>query len=420
MNRKIIAIGIISLGLAFSGRSQKTLTLDEALKGAEKNYPGAKQKESVRAVGEQQERLLNNALYPQVNVTGQAAFQSEVTAFAMPGSAEEIGQKPDNYSIGLEMRLPLTQFGTVQTRKQIEKAQTSLSISQLDADVQKVRERVTTIFGNVLLQKENQSILMIRLGDLQQQRKKVAVGVASGAVLKSNQLVFDSEILTTEQRVGDVRATLTGLIQQLSLLTGMKLDTSMQFQLTDIKVAAGDNINRPELQALETQKQLLDLQSELLVKETRPNLYVFGQGFYGRPGYNFLNTNLRPYAIGGIGLSWNINNMLNHSKQQKLIGLNKDIVDHQEETFRLNLETSLIQQRAEIDKYQTIIGKDAQIVNTRQEILRAAASQLENGVITSTEYMIELNQENTAELNLALHQVQLSMAKAQYNTILGY
>jgi hypothetical protein len=103
-----------------------------------------------------------------------------------------------------------------------------------------------------------------------------------------------------------------------------------------------------------------------------------------------------------------------------VIGLNKDIVNHQEETFRLNLETSLVQQRAEIDKYQSIIVKDAQILNARQEILRAAASQLENGVITSTEYMIELNQENTAELNLALHQVQFSMVKAQYNTLLGY
>jgi len=419
MNYKSLAIGFISLGLALTGQAQRTLTLDQALKSAETNYPSTKQKEAVRAVGEQQEKLLNTSLYPQLSVTGQGTYQSEVTAFTMPGSSEELGQKPDNYNIGLEMRLPLTQFGTVQTRKQIEQAQTDLNLAQLDADVQRVRERVTTIFGNVLLQKENQNILMIRLADLEQQRKKVAVGVASGAVLKSNQLVFESEILSTEQRVGDIGATLTGLVKQLSLLTGIAVDTSMQFALSDVKQNTQD-INRPELKALETQKRILDLRADLLKKESRPNLYVFGQGYYGRPGYNFLNTDLRPYAIGGVGLSWNLNNLFNRGKQQHVIDLNKDIVNQQEEAFKLNLQTTLAQQQSEIDKYQNIISKDAQIVKTRQEILRAAASQLENGVITSTEYLTELNAENTAELNLVLHQVQLSIAKAQYNTLLGY
>ncbi len=420
MNFKSIATGIISLGLALTGQSQqRALTLDEALKSAEKNYPGAKQKELVQAAGEQNERLLDAALYPQVNVTGQGAYQSEVTSFTMPGATKAVGQKPDNYNIGLEMRLPLTQFGIVRIKKQLEQAQTDLSLSQLDADLQSVRERVTIIFGNVLLQKDNQSILMLRLNDLEQQRKKIAVGVANGAVLKSNQLVFESEILITEQRMSDISATLTGLVKQLSLLTGIPVDTSMEFLLTDVKLDS-QTLNKPELKTLKTQTYILDLQTDLVKKESRPNLYVFGQGFYGRPGYNFLNTDLRPYGIVGVGLSWNLNNLFTRSKQEKIIDINKDIVGRQEETFRLNLDASLAQQQSEIDKYQSIISRDAQIVQKRQEILRAAASQLENGVITSTEYLTELNAENTAELNLVLHQVQLSIAKAQYNTLLGY
>jgi hypothetical protein len=51
--------------------------------------------------------------------------------------------------------------------------------------------------------------------------------------------------------------------------------------------------------------------------------------------------------------------------------------------------------------------------------MEAAASQLENGAITSTEYLTELNAENTAELNLVLHKVQQAIAKAQYNILTG-
>lgn len=372
----------------------------------------------IEAAGRENQKLLDASLYPQVSATGQAAYQSEVTSFEMPGTAKAIGQKPDNYNIGLEMRFPLTRFSAVHTRKELEQAQTAVSLAQVDAETHRLRERITTVFGNVLLQKENQRILLIRVQELEQQRKKIAAGVAAGAVLKSNQLVFDSEILSTNQRLDDTRATLQGLVDQLSLLTGLAIDTSAQFTLPSVDL--NKQIDRPELRALQAQKAVIDLQSELVRKENRPNVFVFGQGFYGRPGYNFLNTELRPYGIGGIGLSWNLNNLFNQSRQQKLLHINKDIVSQQEETFRLNLQASLAQQQAEIDKYANIISKDAQIVQARQEIIRAAASQLENGVITSTEYLTELNAQNTAQLNLVLHQVQQSMARAQYNILSGY
>lgn len=419
MKFRHIIIAMFALHAAAPAISQtKTLTLEEVIKSAESHYPAARQKQLIEEAGHENQKLLDASLYPQVSATGQAAYQSEVTSFEMPGTAKSIGQKPDNYNIGVEMRFPLTRFSTVHTRKELEEAQTEVSLAQVDAEMHKLRERITSLFGNALLQKENQRILLIRVQELEQQRKKIAIGVTSGSVLKSNQLVFDSEILSTNQRIDDTRATLQGLINQLSLLTGLSIDTSVRLQLPAVEL--NKQIDRPELKALQAQKNVLDLQSDLVRKENRPNVYLFGQGFYGRPGYNFLNTDLRPYGIGGIGLSWNLNNLFNQSRQQKLLHINKDIVSQQEETFRLNLQTSLAQQQAEIDKYENIISKDAQIVQARQEIIRAAASQLENGVITSTEYLTELNAQNTAQLNLVLHQVQQSMARAQYNILSGY
>lgn len=420
MNMKSTMLGMASLLLALAaGAQQKTLTLEEAIRSADAHYPSLKQKQLLETSSQESRKLLDASLLPQVNVTGQATYQSEVTALDMPGLPKGMGQKPDNYAVGLEMRLPLTQFGTVQTRKQLEQAQTGLSIAQIDVDLQKLHERVTTLVGNVQLQKENLGILDVRLQTLDSQSRKIAVGVANGAVLKSNQLVLESEILATQQRMDESRATVSGLTRELAILTGLPVDTATQF-LVNTTVAATGEVNRPELKAFKAQQAILDLRSDLVKKEAHPNLYVFGQGYYGRPGYNFLNTNLRTYGIGGIGLSWNLNNLLNGSKQQRIIDINREIVASQQETFTMNLQTALAEKSAEISKYQDIIARDAQIVKNRQEIIRAAASQLANGVITSTEYLTELNAQNTAQLNLTMHGVQLAIARAQYNTLLGY
>jgi DNA-binding protein H-NS len=85
----------------------------------------------------------------------------------------------------------------------------------------------------------------------------------------------------------------------------------------------------------------------------------------------------------------------------------------------MNLEISMAQKETEIEKYTTIISKDKEIVQKRQEILKEYASQLENGAITSTEYLTELNATNNAELNLLLHSVQKNITETQYNLLTG-
>jgi outer membrane protein TolC len=415
---KLAAIVLMLLVTGNIMAQEKLITLDQALKSAEKNYPLVKQKQLIQESGKTKEKLWNASLYPQVNVAGQAVYQSEVTKLSGPDFPTGIGQKPDNYNIGLEMRLPLTEFGTVQTRKQLEQAQTSVGLNQVDQEFQKVRERVVGLVGNLMLQKENEIILKLRMQELDSQVRKVSVTVANGAVLKTNQLVLESESLSTSQRIDDIKGVLNGLTKELSILTGLKIDSNTKFQIEPADTNS-QTVNRPELKVFEAQKNALDLQSELVKKESRPNLFLFGQGYNGRPGYNFLNTNMRFYGIAGVGLTWNLNSLLTRSKQEKVLDLNKGIIEKQAETFNVNLDAVLAEKTAEIEKYKNFISKDVQIVKLRQEVSRAASSQLANGVITSTEYLAELNGQTTAELNRSMHQVQLDVALAQYNILLG-
>lgn len=413
--RFLLIFGIV--GCLGTSHAQQIMTLQQLIQKAEQSYPATTQKEYVKALGIRNERILNNNLYPQINVTGQASYQSEVTKFDIPGSTFPVLPK-DNYNIGIDLRFPLTEFAVVKTTRKLEQAKTDLGINQLDVELQRIREKLTNVFGNILLQQENKKILLIRIADLESQRKKVAVEVTNGAILKSNELVFESEILTADQRISDIDAIVLSLTQELSILTGSAIDPNTIFQLpaTDTLKKA---VNRPEFLAFQSQNDILSLQKEILKKENRPKLFIFSQGFYGRPGYDFLNTDLRPYGLAGGGISWNINNTLIQKNREKTIEINKQIVDKQKETFNLNLQTALIQKETEINKYETIISKDQEIVVKRKEIMKSVSSQLENGAITSTEYLTELNAKNAAELNLVLHKVQQSIAKTQYNVLTG-
>ena len=99
--------------------------------------------------------------------------------------------------------------------------------------------------------------------------------------------------------------------------------------------------------------------------------------------------------------------------------INQKMIEAQKETFDMNLQVTLTQKETEIKKYDSFLSKDEEIVNKRKEILSAFASQLENGVITSTEYLTELNSTNAAELGQALHKIQKTIAQTQYNLLAG-
>ncbi len=412
-----ILLGIGFALLCSTVQAQQTFLLTDLIQKAEQNYPDLKQKNLIENISSETDKLLNASLIPTLSIVGQGTYQSEVTKFGDAASGFPVIPK-DNYNIGLDLRLPLTDFGVVSSKKKLELEKSNVSLKQLDVELQRLRERVTALYANILLQKENEKILFIRKKELESQQKKVAVAVNNGAVLKSSQLVFESEILLTEQKIIEVDEALLNSTQELSILTGLSVGPDADFQVSP-EVLLQKEINRPELELFASLTNVIEIQKKVLRRENLPKLSVFGQGNYGRPGYNFLDVNLRTYGIAGLNLNWNINNFAIQSKRVKQYDLNQTIVESQKETFNMNLQISLNQKQNEINKCDSVLLKDEDIVRKRKEILITSASQLENGSITSTEYLTELNAANAAELNQVVHKVQKTIAQLQYNLLKG-
>ena len=141
------------------------------------------------------------------------------------------------------------------------------------------------------------------------------------------------------------------------------------------------------------------------------------QAGVGRPALNMPSNDNQSYYIGGLRLSWSLSGFYTIKKEKALLDLNQQTIDLQRETFLFNTNFTLKQQNSEINKYNSLLLTDGQIVALRTSVKTAAAAQLENGVINTNDYMREVNAEDQARQNKIIHEIQLLMAQyAQQNT----
>jgi len=84
-------------------------------------------------------------------------------------------------------------------------------------------------------------------------------------------------------------------------------------------------------------------------------------------------------------------------------------VDIQKETFEFNNNIVTRQQQTEIEKLQSTLANDDEIIRLRRNIKKAATSKLENGTASVSDLIRELNAENQAIQLKSLHEIQLLM-----------
>jgi outer membrane protein TolC len=173
------------------------------------------------------------------------------------------------------------------------------------------------------------------------------------------------------------------------------------------------DISRPELRAYESQALSYDAQSKLIGAKSLPKLSVYIQGGYGKPGLNQLSNEFKSYYIGGLRLNWSLSSLYTLKKDQRILAINKEMVSAQKETFLFNTSLALRQQSEEVVRLQESLRTDDEIIRLRSSVKSAAQAQLQNGVITVSDFLREVNNEALAREQNSLHQIQL--LQAQYN-----
>ena len=76
-------------------------------------------------------------------------------------------------------------------------------------------------------------------------------------------------------------------------------------------------------------------------------------------------------------------------------------------------------QEAEVARLLKLIAIDDEIISLRTKIRQTAAVQLEEGVITSRDFVREVNAEDQARQDRTLHEMQLLLAQANHEFTAG-
>ena len=118
-------------------------------------------------------------------------------------------------------------------------------------------------------------------------------------------------------------------------------------------------------------------------------------------------------------LDWNIFDWGKTKTDKKALDISKEIVTSEKETFELNNKIQLEEQDFEIKKLEQLLLSDTEIIQIREKVIKSSDAQLKNGVITSSEYLIELTNLFEAKNILKTHEVQLAAAKSNYEIIKG-
>lgn len=393
-----------------------TLSLDSCLQMAKRNYPLIKQNGLISEIEKNNLNNDNKLWLPKLSFAASYVYNTETIDIP----AFNLSIPNDSYLGSLALEQSVFDGGQIHSQKRLDRLNSENELQKNAVELYKLADRITQLYSSILLSRENLKTLNIYKEDVGNKKNIISASYKNGMVLQSNVDALEAEELKTEQSIEETKENIKAYYQSLSTYINQPIDDNTEFLSAPIlNVAKGDEINRPELKVFETQKAVWDARHKLNNSAALPRLTIGGQYSYGRPGPNFTDVHLRFFGQASVNLKWNIASLYSLNNEKQNISINKQMIDVQKEVFELNLKNTMLTQNAQITSLKSIIEKDKQIVEKRHNIRLTASKQLENGSITSTDYLLELNAEMQAILNQKVHEVKLMTAITNYNTSKG-
>ena len=418
MNMKKI---MISLALIILSSGSWAQTLEECQQAAEKNYPLIKQYGLIAKTTQLTVKNIQKGWLPQVTASAQATYQSAVTAW--PESMQSIyqqmglnmkGLRKDQYKIGVDLQQTIYDGGAISSQRNIAQQEGKVQEAQTETNLYQVRRRVNEMYFSLLLLNEQIQLNEDVKALLQSSEKKLSAMVKGGTAATSDLDNVRAERLSVEQQNENLKQQKLMLQRMLSVFCGLEVNDTQK--PAPIQIASSVN-NRPEMRLYNRQLELTEAKEKALDTQLRPKLGLFAQGFYGYPGLNMfedmMNRKWSLNGIVGIKLSWNVSALYTHKNDKARLSAQREMIENAREVFLFNNKLEEIQQNENINRYQTMMKSDDEIIVLRTNVRKAAESKLTHGIIDVISLLREINNENAAKTQQSIHEID--MLKEMYN-----
>jgi outer membrane protein TolC len=428
MKRKELIFLIVLFFGPFALHGQKILTLRECYDQAMTANALAGEKTGYSGISRLNDENLVKGWLPTLDANGSLLYNSSVIdlssvlgSLPIPGIANAIKPLPnEQYKITLDINQVIYDGGAIKGARALEKADLSVNQKQTETDLYKLRGEINNYYFNLLLLDRQKELLNNYLEIIKKRISSMQSAVNNGVIIKSDVDVLTSEKINIEQQLAENEIRRASFIKVLSNLTGKDIDASTVFILPSQVVELSNELSRPELQLLDLRKEQLGAGLKVIESNRMPKAIGFASLGYGNPpGSNFFKNEFAPYYVLGASIKWNIFDWNKAKNEKQIISFQQSIIENRKNDLTDNLNRLLTSKNAEILSLKALIERDNELIALRKRITASAESQYQNGTITATEYLNELNSERQALINSEIHKVNLSMARIEYLNISG-
>lgn len=396
-------------------------TLEECQKAAEKNYPLIKQYGLIAQTTELTVSNIQKEWLPKIAVSAQATYQSDVVAW--PERIQSIyqqmglamkGLKKDQYKMAIDLQQTLYDGGTIASKQAIARQEAKVQEAENQTKLYQVHHRVNEMYFALLLLNEqiklNNNVKSLLLAS----ENKLAAMVKSGTAATSDLDNIKAERLSAEQQYTSLKAEQQMLQHILTTFCGIKVENVQKPMPISTDTLTN---NRPELQLFNSKLKLSEAQEKALNTRLHPTLALFAQGYYGYPGMNMFNDMIdhkwRLNGIVGVKLSWNVGALYTRKNDKARLRLQRELIENERKVFLFNNSMEQIRQNSNINRFKTMMQTDKEIIALRTNVRKAAESKLLHGIIDVNSLLREINNENAAKVQWAIHEID--MLKEMYN-----
>lgn len=417
MRKKLLLLSVLAV-LFPAVRAQ---SLEECRQAAEHNYPIIRQYDLIARTTELTVRNIQKAWFPQISVTAQGSYQNKVTAwpenlqvlFAQMGIQLQ-GLSRDQYKVGIDVRQTLFDGGAIGSRREIARGEGAVQAAQTEVDLYKIGQRVHEMYFGLLLLDEQLRLNADVNALLRSNEAQLAAMLKNGTASAGDFENVKAERLSAEQQQTELLSQRQTLQRLLSLFCGIPVDSIRRPAVPNLP--SGEN-KRPELRLFDRRLQLTDAQEKAVDAQLLPQLGLFAQGYYGNPGLNLFEDMMKRRwswnGIAGLKLTWNLSALYTHRNEKLKLRVQRELIENARQQFLFNNQLDETQQSENVRRFRAIAQRDGEIIALRTAVRKAAESKLAHGIIDVNGLLREINKENAAKTQQAIHEID--MLKAMYD-----
>lgn len=425
MNKWIVVLMMVLITEPISGQATgQALTLEQAYEQLYISWPLAEKADIERRASDWNRKIAESGRYPELRLSASASYRSDVidVPFSSPGSDPPVFSK-DHYNLSMELNQTIFDGGRSRILSELEDHKSEVTQAEIRTEFLTVQNQMEQVWYGVLILQKQEESLQIMIEDLKNQLSVIRSKVQNGILLPGNEWSIQAEIIRIEQELSYLQGDIEAGYGVLGEMLGTDLTPDIELKLpmvSDFESYTLAEIVRPEYDLFNANLQRLDSQKRLAYSDVLPSVGLFATSAYGRPGLNVFDDDLQFYWIVGVRAQWSFRKTRTANMKREMLDLQKSSIDRDRNQFTRRVQSELIQTEEEIHSLNRQMRQDQELLLLRNDIVKEKKSQLENGVINSTEYITELHAENRARINLQIRKIRYIQAVSEYKTKKGY